>query len=162
MTKVPNRIIRYRSDGFSFLEILVAVVFLMAGIFFLFSVFSSSNKGTLDAYKETIAYSIAHEGLEWVAGIGYENLLEISKIPGNSLEKRFNLGNWQLLDKIKLDDGSMIDYPDDYKQFERLIELEHFPALRVMRVKVTVQPHVGTIIRRGSVVLERIVGAEYD
>jgi len=42
--------------GFSFLEILVACIFLMLGVSFLVSVYKSSNQGTLDSYRETIAY----------------------------------------------------------------------------------------------------------
>ncbi len=148
--------------GFTFMEVLVAMIFLMAGLVFLFSVFSSSNRGTMDAYRETIAFTLAQEGVEWVGGMGYEELNDILSVPGNSLATRLQLGVLADVDDIQREDGSMIRYPEDYKQFRRLIDIEHYPSLRLMKVHVEVAPKTKFFTRRESVILEKIVGAEYD
>ncbi|MBF0544151.1 MAG: hypothetical protein HQM08_06950 [Candidatus Riflebacteria bacterium] len=128
----------------------------------MFSFFSSSNRGSIDAYREVIAYSLAQETLEWVSGLGYEKLLDMQLSPKNPLIERFGLGSFQSIEMVKLDDGSNINYSDDFKQFERKIELIPFPNDRIFLIRVTVQPKSKMSIRRGNIILEKIVGAEYD
>lgn len=157
---IPGRSMKGR-DGFSFIEILVAMIFLAIVTVSIFSFVTSSGRGTLDAYRETIAYSIALETLEWVAGLGYERLLAAQLAPTPALEQLGTTG-FAGMDSVTRDDGGMIAYPDEYRVFERKTELIHLPAEKLILIKVTVQPVAGTTIGRGSIVLEKLVGAEYD
>lgn len=157
----PDRRPRRRRRAFSLLEILVAVIFLMAGFVFLFTVYRSSNQGTLDSYRETIAYCLATEGLEWVAGLGYENLVALIQNPGTSFTQRFKPGEFVELGDVQLDNGSLLPYPADFKLFKRMIRLTHDDARKVVLVEVTVQP-TDLFLRRESVILARLVGKEYD
>lgn len=151
-----------RHAAFTFFEILVSTIFLMVALVFLFSVFTASNTGTLDSYRETLAYTLAGEGLEWVSGLGYERLAGMLAQSGNDLERRLGLGSFVPVRDLKRDDYSDIKYPEDYQLFERKIELTHFPADSLMKVTVTVQPRSQGLIRRQAVVLQRLVGLEYD
>lgn len=147
--------------GFSFIEILIAMIFLAIVTVTSFSFLTSSGRGSLDAYRETIAYSIALETLEWVAGLGYEKLLAAQLTPNPSLEQLGTAG-FVSMDSVTRDDGGMVAYPDEYRAFERKTELIHLSAEKLLLIKVTVQPLAGASIGRGSIVLEKLVGAEYD
>ncbi len=152
---------RPRRRGFSFLEILVASIFLMAGLVYLFTVYRSSHQGTLDSYRETIAYCLATEGLEWVAGLGYENLVSLLENPGTSFFQRFRPGEFVEIRDVLLDNGRTLPYPDDYRLFKRKIDLTHDKTRKIVLVEVTVVP-IDSFLRRESVFLARIVGREYD
>ncbi len=158
---------RKRIAGFTMLEILFAIIFLTVGLTALFSMFTFSNRGTLDSYRETMAYALAQEAMEWVSGLGYEKLMEVELNPGSSLSDSLDLGNFQDVGNSQYDDGARIGYPEDFLQFERKIEFvkdRDSDRLKVLLIRVTVRPKEGfTIIRRegGAVVLEKIVGAEY-
>ena len=147
--------------GFSLVEILIALMCFMFALVGLFSFFTASNRGSLDAHRETIAHTLAREGLEWVAGIGYERLLAFQGMAKNPLVEKFSLGSFVPVDSLSADDGWTILYPEDYRQFERKIELIHHPGERLMIVRVTVQPRDGAL-RRKAIVLEKVAGAEYD
>ena len=144
------------------MEVIVALTFLMVALVGMFSVFSSSNRGSLDAYRETYGRSIALEALEWVSGLGYEELMAAKSMPNNPIAQRLGLEEFFPIDSVLLDDGSTIDYPNEYCQFERKIQLIHFPDDRIFLVRVTVRAKGEATFRRGSIVLEKLVGAEYD
>jgi hypothetical protein len=149
--------------GFSLLEVLLAVIFLTIGLTALFSVFTFSNRGTLDAYRETLAYCLAQEGLEFVAGLGYDELLNRLE---NDVEfvRRVAPDRYRDPLEIPYDDGSVPVYPEDFRQFERMIEIVNdadCQARRVVVVRVTVRPKEGFFFRKGSVVLEKVLGADY-
>ncbi|HEY9070379.1 MAG TPA: hypothetical protein VIV61_08970 [Candidatus Ozemobacteraceae bacterium] len=148
-------------SGFSFLEILAATIFLMVCLTFLYSTLSSSQRGTADSYRETIAYTLAGEAVEWVAGLGYERLCEIARTPGNVVESRLGLGSFRPVAAVAYDDGSTATYPEDYTPFERKVEVIPDVAARLVLVRVTVQAREFGFIRRHGIVLERIVGADY-
>ena len=153
---------RQRSIGFSVMEILVALSFLMVALVGMFSVFSSSNRGSMDAFRETYARSLALEALEWVSGLGYEGLLAAQSMPNNPIARRLGLDTFVPVVAVSLDDGSQITYPPEYRQFERRIQVVHYAADRVFLIRVTVQGNARSSFRRGSIVLEKLVGAEYD
>jgi hypothetical protein len=138
------------------------MVFLALALVSLFSFFSSSNRGTMDAFRETIAHSLAQEALEWVAALGHDKLLEMQETGSNALSGRLGLNSFVRVDSVLLDDGSRILYPEEYRQFERKIELFAYPAERLTLVRVTVQPWGEFSLRRGRVVREKLVGSEYD
>jgi hypothetical protein len=133
----------------------------MAGLIYLFMVYRSSHQGTLDSYRETIAYCLATEGLEWVAGLGYENLVALLQNPGTSFFQRFRPGEFVDIRDVILDNGRPLPYPEDYRLFKRKIDLKHDPNRQIILVEVTVTP-IDSFLRRESVVLARIVGREYD
>ena len=116
----------------------------------------------MDSYRETLAYTLATEGLEWVSGLGYERLSALISKSGNDLERRLSLGSFADIRDLKRDDYSPINYPEDYRLFERQVKIDHFPADRLMKITVTVRPTRAGMIRRQAVVLQRLVGAEYD
>jgi len=133
----------------------------MVCLVFLYSAFSSSTRGTADSYRETIAYTIACEAIEWTAGLGYERLAEAADTPGNEIANRLGLGVFKTLDAVKDDDGAPIRYPEDYAHFERKVELVPDPGNRLVLVRITVQAREFGFIRRQGIVLERVVGADY-
>ena len=148
--------------GFSIIEVLVALTFLMVALVGMFSIFSSSNRGSMDAYRETYARSLALEALEWVSGLGYEGLAAVNSVPNNPIAQRLGLGTFSPISSVLLDDGTSINYPEEYRQFERQIQLVHYPADRLFLIRVTVRGNARATFRRGSIVLEKLVGAEYD
>ena len=161
MLHLPVKRCALERRGFSFLEVLIASIFLMLGIVFLFSLITSSNQGTLDSYRETIAYCLATEELEWVAGLGYDKLVDLLRNAGNSFTMRFKPGEFVPVANTTQDDGSSFSYPEDFKAFKRMVRLTHHPDQKVLVVEVTVQP-IDTFLRRESVILTKVVGREYD
>ncbi len=149
------------NSGFNLIEIMIALILLSLAVTSMFSFFSSSSKGSSDALRETIARSLAQEGLEWVSGLGYERLLALQTAPKNPLAERLGLDTFTRISPVVLDDGSTIDYPEEYRQYDRKIQVVHFPQDRIFLIRVTVQP-AEKALRRGSIVLEKLVGAEYD
>ena len=159
---MTNRVLPRSARGFSFFEVLLAIIILMTALVFLFSIFTSSNQGTLDSYRETLAYCLAYEGLEWVGGVGYPRLKEMMSKPGSLLKQKLGLNEFRRVDNLTNDANDKIKYPDDYRGFERMISLSHYVDKRAIVIRVTVRPTGSALIRRGSVVLEKIVGAEHD
>lgn len=133
----------------------------MVCLVFLYSAFSSSTRGTADSYRETIAYTIACEAIEWTAGLGYERLVDAAETPGSEIENQLGIGAFKALERVKYDDGTQVMYPEDYAHFERKVELLPEPGNRFVLVRVTVRPREFGFIRRQGIVLERIVGADY-
>ncbi len=133
----------------------------MVCVVFLYSAFSSSTRGTADSYRETIAYTIACEAIEWTAGLGYERLLEAVETPGSEIANRLGIGSFKSLEDVKYDDGAKVTYPEDYAHFERKVDLLPDPGNRLVLVRVTVQAREFGFLRRQGIVLERVVGADY-
>lgn len=148
--------------AFSFFEILLAIIFIVTGMVYLFSLMSSSNQGTMDSYHETLAYSVAQETLELVANLGYPRLRGMVLNSNASLQK-LGYSSFQQVVDVPLDDGSLITYPEEYKRLERKIEitpsLSAYPPPILVRVVVTVRVREG-FFRRGAIVLGKLVGAE--
>lgn len=156
-------VIKKPCSGFTFIEILVAVIFLMSALVYLFSLISSSNRATVDSYQETIAYELANETIEWVAGMGFRSLLTALKYSPNQLAS-IGVGGYQHVENFQLDDGSQTHYPEDYKLFERCVELipskpEDIAKDKLVLVRVSVRLKHG-IFRKSVIVLERLVGED--
>ena len=148
--------------GFSLIEILIALVFLSLAFSSMFLFFSSSRRGTQDVYREAIAQTLAQEAVEWLSALGFEKLTALQSSSANELQSRLGLDTFVKVTAVQLDDGSFINYPEEYRSFERKIQLQSLPDDRIIIIRVTVQPTDRSTLRRGSVVLEKIVGAEYD
>ena len=159
MTMAPTAVKAGRR-GVTMLEIVAALLFLTAAIGAIYSVFSFSSRGTLDSYRETIAYTLALEGLEWYAGLGYDILRERKNNPNPDDDFNRNKDRSIAVGEITLKDSSFAGYPPDYQGFIRQIDLIDLGP-RLMKIRVEVSPKSGMFIRRGSVVLEKIVGGEF-
>lgn len=118
-------------------------------------------RGTADSSRETVAYTIACEAIEWTAGLGYERLVDAVETPGGEIANRLGIGTFKSLEDVKYDDDSQVTYPEEYAHFERKVELLPDSGNRLVLVRVTVQPREFGFIRRQGIVLERVVGADY-
>ena len=166
--KWPPRNISLRNSsgngrsGFTFIELLVALVYFSTSVIFLVTFFSSSTTGTMDAHRETVAYLLAVEALEWVGSLDYNTLLMmyLRKDPRVESDKELaRLGNF-------IEEGSPtsteklftdISYPDDHKEFKRWVTLSQ-PWEGLIKVAVVVETQGGWFMRRGHVKLARLVG----
>ncbi len=145
--------------GFSLIEIIVAMAFLSIAILSIFMVNRSSNQGSMDAYYEFLAFSLAREPIEIFRGFGYDTLKEI--YDGNiSPPARYKVGDFE---DIEFDALSDLQYPAEARLFARKIELEHVNTgdLNAIKIKVTVaakgQSKVEVWMSRKAVSLESLV-----
>ncbi len=153
---------RRNRRGFSYFEILLAMIFIVSGMVYLFSLMSSSTQGTMDSYHETLAYTVAQETLELVANIGYPKLRALVLSNDATLQK-LGYSSYQQVVDIPFSGSEKIAYPEEYKRLERKIEISPSPAADppppIVRVVVTVRVREG-FFRRGAIVLGKLVGAE--
>lgn len=141
------------------LEVLAAMLVMAVAMGIIYSIFSFSSRGTLDSYRETLAYTIAQEGLEWYAGLGYDILRY--RMQGMQDEIHKDLNHFVSIREINARSTNLAPYPSDYLNFERKVEIKQVSSRRLMRITVTVQPSGSLLLRRGSVILEKIVGGEF-
>jgi hypothetical protein len=151
-----------RRPGFTFFEVLMAMVFLMAGLVFMLTLYTSSNRGTVDSYRETIAYTLAIEALEWTCGLGYERLISLRGTAGDPVARSLGVGEFRAVTDLARDDLTMIRYPEDYRSFERRVDVIPDAPRGVLVVRVEVRPRNIGFMRRSTIVLERLMGIEYD
>ena len=151
-----------RRRAFTFIEILIALVYIMTSVVFLVTFFSSSTTGTMDAHRETIAYYLAQEALEWVGSLDYNTLLKMHSRTDprvHSDPDLIRLGNFiseaspESTEKLFPD----ISYPEDYKGFRRWLDVSP-PKDGLITVTVFVETTEGWLMRRGQVKLARLVG----
>lgn len=146
-------------QGLTMIEILIAMLFMGLAVGIIYSLFSFSSRGTLDSYRETLAFTLAQEGLEQYASLGYDILRY--RMQGLQDELHRDLNRFVTIKELNGRRENPTPYPGDYLNFERMVQLKHLPTKRLMRITVTVQPTGQAFFRRGSVVLERIVGGEF-
>jgi len=145
--------------AFSLLEIIIAMAFLSVAILSMFWMNRASNQGSMDAYYEFLAFSLAREPIEIFRGFGYEQLKVIAD--GNIAPPAwYPIGSFK---NIEFDLMSDMQYPAEARLFERLIELIPVSSGNIngIRIKVTVaakgQSRVEVWMSRKSVSLESIV-----
>ncbi len=145
--------------AFSLLEIIIAMAFLSVAILSMFWMNRASNQGSMDAYYEFLAFSLAREPIEIFRGFGYEQLKMIAD--GNIAPPAwYPIGSFK---NIEFDLMSDMQYPAEARLFERLIELIPVSSGNIngIRIKVTVaakgQSRVEVWMSRKSVSLESIV-----
>lgn len=125
-------------SGVSLIEIMTAAVILTVAVLALFTVNSSSNRMTMDAYFEFLALQIAQEPLEVFRAVGYPECMNLTQYPvGTSMP-------------IKSDTGL---YPLEATMFERKITVDK--GLNPLAlVTVTVSPRENTMaaawLKRGK------------
>ncbi len=141
------------------LEIIIAMAFLSVAILSMFWMNRASNQGSMDAYYEFLAFSLAREPIEIFRGFGYEQLKMIAD--GNIAPPAwYPIGSFK---NIEFDLMSDMQYPAEARLFERLIELIPVSSGNIngIRIKVTVaakgQSRVEVWMSRKSVSLESIV-----
>lgn len=148
-----------KKRGFSLIEIIVAMAFLAIAILSLMWMNRSSNQGSMDAYYEFLAFSLAREPIEIFRGFGYDCLKDIAE--GKvSPPSRYPINSF-----IDIDFDSMSDlqYPAEARLFQRQIELTKISSgsLNGIRIKVTVavkgQSKVDVWMSRKAVSLESMV-----
>ncbi len=148
-----------KKRGFSLLEVIIAMAFLSVAILSMFWMNRASNQGSMDAYYEFLAFSLAREPIEVFRGFGYDYLKMIAD--GNvSPPSWYPVG---AMKDIEFDLMSDMQYPAEARLFQRLIELTPVTAgkLKGMRIKVTVavkgQSRVEVWMSRKAVSLESLV-----
>ena len=145
--------------AFSLLEIIIAMAFLSVAILSMFWMNRASNQGSMDAYYEFLAFSLAREPIEIFRGFGYDYLKMIAD--GNVAPPAwYPVGSFKDIDFSLMSD---MQYPAEARLFQRQIELTPVNSgkLNGMRIKVTVavkgQSRVEVWMSRKSVSLESIV-----
>ena len=123
--------------AFSLVEILVALLFISLTLFSLFQLNQQSSKGSMDAYYETLALSLAREPLEVFRGLGFAWLDDClnGKVPP--------LAEFPFDDQVVGEDpASEFTYPTEASQFRRRIDVEPCSdqGLRGYRIVVQVYP----------------------
>jgi hypothetical protein len=145
--------------AFTMLEIVIAMAFLSIAILSILWMNKASNEGSMDAYYEFLAFTLAREPIEIFRGFGFECLEEIAD--GNvSPPSRYPVGDFAAID---FDSTSGLQYPSEARLFERKIELSRVNSgdLNAIKIKVTVSAKgsskVDVWMRRNSVSLESLV-----
>ncbi|MFZ5949220.1 MAG: type IV pilus modification PilV family protein [Candidatus Rifleibacteriota bacterium] len=150
---------KIRRRAFSLLEIVIAMAFLSIAILSVLWMNRSSNQGSMDAYYEFLAFSLAREPIEIFRGFGYDCLKDI--VNGNtSPPSHYPVGSF-----IDIDFDAMSDmqYPAEARLFQRQIELTSISSggLNGIKIKVTVaargQSKVDVWMSRKAVTLESLV-----
>lgn len=148
-----------KKRAFSLLEIIIAMAFLSVAILSMFWMNRASNQGSMDAYYEFLAFSLAREPIEIFRGLGYDYLKMIAD--GNIAPPSwYPVGSFK---NIEFDLMSDMQYPAEARLFERLIEIIPVSSgnLNGMRVRVTVaakgQSRVEVWMSRKSVSLESLI-----
>ncbi len=148
-----------KKRGFSLLEVIIAMAFLSVAILSMFWMNRASNQGSMDAYYEFLAFSLAREPIEVFRGFGYDYLKMIAD--GNvSPPAWYPVGTMKDIEFSLMSD---MQYPAEARLFQRLIELTPVTAgkLQGMRIKVTVavkgQSRVEVWMSRKAVSLESLV-----
>lgn len=139
--------------GFTFLEVMVAVFILAVALLSLFAVISTAGRGTMDAYFEQMALSLAKEPIEVFQAFGYHWLALGKPLP------EFPPG-WS---EVPGTPDSPILHPAEANQFQRHISLEPLErdGIRGFLVQVTVRPRgmgrVAAWLSRNDLVLSAFI-----
>lgn len=125
-----------RRSGFSLLEIVMAMAFMSVGILSMFMLNKSSSQGSMDAYYEFLAFSLAREPIEVFRGFGYETVNDIAH-GRTSPPSRYPVGGFADID---FDPMSEMSYPFEARLFEREILLQpaNEAGVNGIHIKVTV------------------------
>lgn len=155
---------KIKKRGFSMLEIVIAMAFLSIAILSILWMNRSSNQGSMDAYYEFLAFSLAREPIEIFRGFGYDCLKDIAENKVSPPSRYPVVGNPAsgFVD-IEFDSMSDLQYPAEARLFQRKIELTDISSgdLQGIKIKVTVaakgQSKVDVWMSRKAVSLESMV-----
>lgn len=146
--------------GMSLLEVIIAMFFMSIAILSFFTMNQASNKSSMDAYYEFLAFSLAREPIEVFRGFGYDYLASI-------LFEDASPPAWYSIDSnfhdIQFKPTADMQYPAEASLFQRNIQLESVAKgnLKAIKIKVTVavkgQSRAEIWMRKKTVQLESIV-----
>ena len=135
------------------------MAFLTLAIFPMVMLNKSSNQGSMDAYYEFLAFSLAREPIEIYRGLGYDYLVDILD-RGITPVKRYPIG---IMQPIDFGNTEKLQYPPEARMFARQIELKKVNKGNTNGVKITVtvaakgQSKVDVWMSRKAVTLESII-----
>ncbi len=125
--------------GFTLLEVLIAMVFMTVAMLGMFSMNQMSNRGSMDAYYEFLAFSLAREPIEVYRNFGYDYLLSLTT--GHSPLKFYPIGKTSLKQFVGIP-GYELDYPAEAAMFDREIILRpiniNSDGATINAIKITV------------------------
>ena len=130
-----------RRSAFTLIEMLVGMLFLSLALLGLMTMNSSSNRGTMDAYYEFMALSLAQEPIEIFRGFGYHWLVDL-QAGRIAAPPEYPLG-WS---EIRDQSFAEVSYPSEACLFQRHIELTPLEngGVRAIRVRVRIGPKAQT------------------
>ena len=141
-----------KRKAFTLMEIIIAMALMMVVILSIFMLNQTSNQSSMDAYYETLCFSLAREPIEVFRGLGYETVLAISK-EKNKCPAPYKIDEFT---NITFDPKLALQYPADAENFQRKITLT--PGDGYINMKVTVAPRnmskAEVWFRRESIELE--------
>ena len=134
------------------------MAFMSVAMLSMFWMNRASNKGSMDAYYELLAFSLAKEPIEVFRGFGYDCVKQIAEGKVAS-PKRYKIGS---AEPITFDDTDMLQYPAEAKLFQRQIDLKpESGGVNAIRITVTVsnigQSRAAVWMSRNSVKLEGLI-----
>lgn len=148
-----------KKKGFSLLEIIMAMAFMMVALVSVFWMNSASNKGSMDAYYEFMAFSLAREAIEVFRGFGYDCLNNYASGASSHPNYPVNSG----AQPIKSSITDEIQRPAEAELFQREIKLKHFNSGNINAIRMTViisiagQSRASVWMSRDSVQLEAVI-----
>lgn len=128
-----------KNKGFTLLEILIAMAFMTVAMLGMFSMNQMSNRGSMDAYYEFLAFSLAREPIEVYRNFGYDYLKSLTT--GHTALKFYPIGKRSIKQDVGVP-GYLIDYPAEAAMFDREIILKPITILSgakdINAIKITV------------------------
>lgn len=149
-----------KRKAFTLMEIIIAMALMLIAVLSIFMLNQSSNKSSMDAYYEIMAFSLAREPIEVYRSFGYNQLSDVAKgtIPANI---NYKIGEFQ---PIVYNPSNELQYPADAENFQRRIDLEpgtSYNGTNYIKITVTVevkgQSRAESWLSRNSVKLESII-----
>ena len=145
---------RIKRKAFTLMEIIIAMAMMMIVILSVLMLNQTSNQSSMDAYYETLCFSLGREPIEVFRGLGYDTVLEICK--NKSLcPAPYKIGEFT---NITFNPKIALQYPADAENFQRCIDLTHNSSGKYINIKVTISPKnlskAELWLSRKSVILE--------
>lgn len=129
-----------KKKAFTLIEIVIGIAMFMIVLLAVFMLNQSSNQSSMDAYYETLAFSLAREPIEVFRGFGYNTVHKIYK--GEIISPIYKIGNYE---SIENDPERTLQYPFEAENFQRRVDLEENTSDGLKYIKITV-----TVSRKGK------------
>lgn len=139
-----------KQRAFSLIEVMVAAFILAVAVLSVMMVSQYSNRGSMDAYYEFMALTLAKEPVEIFRALGYDWLAKHAENP----HPEYPLGEAEIA-------GDGIKRPVEASAFMRKIEMKISPAEKAAHLTVTVFPvgqsRAQAWLSRKSVTIETLI-----
>ena len=143
-----------KRKAFTLMEIIISMALLLVIILSVLMLNQTSNQSSMDAYYETLCFSLAREPIEVFRGLGYETVLAIQKDP-KLCPAPYKVGEFT---DITFNPKVDLQYPADAENFQRRIDLTPNDSPKYINIRVTVAPRnlskAEVWLSRKSIVLE--------